>query len=152
MEKNVTEKIELKDYGKDPFAVHLAEAAKQNTRYRTTLWTGDHFQVTLMSIPAGGGDIGMEIHHGNDQFLYLVDGKGKVEMGKDKNKITVSREVSAGDAVVVPDETWHNVTNIGDKPMKVYSIYSPVKHAKDTDENTKADAIKQEGPLEGTNE
>lgn len=152
MEKNVTEKIELKDYGKDPFAVHLAEAAKQNTRYRTTLWTGDHFQVTLMSIPAGGGDIGMEIHHGNDQFLYLVDGKGKVEMGKDKNKITVSREVSAGDAVVVPDETWHNVTNIGDKPMKVYSIYSPVKHAKDTDEDTKADAIKQEGPLEGTNE
>lgn len=152
MEKNVTEKIELKDYGKDPFAIHLAEAAKQNTRYRTTLWTGDHFQVTLMSIPAGGGDIGMEIHHGNDQFLYLVDGKGKVEMGKDKNKITVSREVSAGDAVVVPDETWHNVTNIGDKPMKVYSIYSPVKHAKDTDEDTKADAIKQEGPLEGTNE
>ncbi|WP_010630558.1 cupin domain-containing protein [Sporolactobacillus vineae] len=152
MTENVTEKIELKDYGSDPFAVHLADAAKQNTRYRTTLWTGDHFQVTLMSIPAGGGDIGMEIHHGNDQFLYLVDGKGKVEMGKDKNKITVSREVTGGDAVIVPDETWHNVTNIGDKPMKVYSIYSPVKHAKNTDEETKADAIKQEGPLEGTNE
>ncbi|MFX3618885.1 MAG: cupin domain-containing protein [Sporolactobacillus sp.] len=150
MAKTTEEKIELKDYGKDPFAISLAKAAMQNSRYRTTLWTGDYFQLTLMSIPAGGGDIGMEIHHGNDQFLYLIDGVGKVEMGKEKDKITLSREVHPQDAVIVPAETWHNVTNIGDKPMQVFSLYAPVKHAKNTDEETKADAIKQEGPLEGT--
>jgi hypothetical protein len=36
--------------------------------------------------------------------------------------------------------------------MKVFSIYSPVKHTKGTDEKTKDDAIQQEGPLEGTGE
>lgn len=144
--------LELKDYGAAPFAPDLKAAALANTNYRTTLWTGDYFQITLMCIPAGGGDIGMEIHHGNDQFIYLVDGVGHVQMGKDKDNLTVDQDVHPGEAVVVPDNTWHNVTNIGDKPMKVFSIYSPVKHDKGIVETTKDDAIKQEGPLEGTGE
>lgn len=145
-------KIELKDYGAAPFAIDLKEAAMQNDNYRTTLWTGDHFQVTLMAIPPHGGDIGMEIHHGNDQFIYLVDGVGHVQMGKDKNKLTIDRKVYPGEAVIVPDNTWHNVINAGDKVMKCYSIYSPVKHEHGVTETTKEDAIKQEGQLEGTGE
>ena len=149
----MTEKhLELKDYGPQPFAPDLKAAALANDNYRTTLWTGDHFQVTLMAIPAGGGDIGMEIHHGNDQFIYLVDGVGHVQMGKDKNKLTIDREIHPGEAVIIPDNTWHNVINAGSKTMKVFSIYSSVKHAKGTDEKTKDDAIQQEGPLEGTGE
>lgn len=140
----------VKDYGNDPLVVDLMKVTQDNSNYRSTLWTGDYFQLTLMEIPAGGGDIGMEIHHGNDQFLFLVDGVGKVQMGKVKGELTVDRKVTAGDAVIVPAETWHNITNIGDQPMKVYSIYSPVKHAKGIEEATKAEAIKKEGPLEGT--
>lgn len=60
--------FDLKDYGPDPCALDLKQAALENEKYRETLWTGDHFQVTLMCIPAGGGDIGLEIHHDNDQF------------------------------------------------------------------------------------
>lgn len=146
----MAEKFVVKDYGNDPFVVNLMKVAQENSNYRSTIWTGDYFQLTLMEIPAGGGDIGMEIHHDNDQFLFLVDGKGKVQMGKVKDQLTVDREVNAGDAVIVPAETWHNITNIGDKPMKVYSIYSPVKHEKGIEETTKEDAIRQEGPLEGT--
>lgn len=102
----------------------------ENENYRTTLWTGDHFQITLMAIPAGGGDIGMEIHHGNDQLIYLVAGIGHVKMGKDKDHLTVDQEIHPGEAVVVPDNTWHNVINAGKQTMKVFSIYSPVKHKK----------------------
>ena len=72
MEGNV---MELKDYGKEPLAFNIEEATLQNKDYRTTLWTGDHFQITLMSIPAGGGDIGMEIHPHVDQFLRLEAGR-----------------------------------------------------------------------------
>lgn len=103
----------------------------ENENYRTTLWTGDHFQITLMAIPAGGGDIGMEIHHGNDQLIYLVAGIGHVKMGKDKDHLTVDQEIHPGEAVVVPDNTWHNVINAGKQTMKVFSIYSPVKHQKE---------------------
>ncbi|MBP6359586.1 MAG: cupin domain-containing protein [Enterococcus sp.] len=141
MEGNV---MELKDYGKEPLAFNIEEATLQNKDYRTTLWTGDHFQITLMSIPAGGGDIGMEIHPHVDQFLRLEAGRGKVEMGKDKDVITVSQIVEADDAIIIPANTWHNVTNIGDEPMKLYSIYSPANHPFDTHEETKEAAMELE--------
>lgn len=133
--------MELKDYGKEPLAFNIEKATLQNNDYRTTLWTGEHFQITLMSIPAGGGDIGMEIHSHVDQFLRLEAGRGKVEMGKEKDVITVSQIVEADDAIIIPANTWHNVTNIGDEPMKLYSIYSPANHPFDTHEQTKEEAM-----------
>lgn len=137
--------MELRDYGKEPIVFNIEEATMQNENYRTTIWTGDHFQVTLMSIPSGGGDIGMEIHPHVDQFLRLESGTGKVEMGTDKNKLTVSQTVKANDVVIVPANTWHNITNIGEVPMKLYSIYSPANHPFDTEEDTKEEAIEKEG-------
>lgn len=41
------------DYGLKPFVVNIDQAAKQNNTFRTALWTGKHFQVTLMSINVG---------------------------------------------------------------------------------------------------
>lgn len=137
--------MELKDYGKEPIAFNVEEVTLQNENYRTTLWTGEHFQLTLMSIPAGGGDIGMEVHPHVDQFLRLEAGMGRVEMGPAEDQITFSQVVKADDAIIIPANTWHNVTNIGEEPMKLYSIYSPANHPFDTEEETKQDAIDQEG-------
>lgn len=136
---------ELRDYGKDPIVFNIEEATMQNENYRTTLWTGDYFQVKLMSVPSGGGDIGMEIHPHVDQFLKLELGTGKVEMGTNKNKLTVSQIVKANETVIVPANTWHNITNIGDIPMKLYSIYSSANHPFDTEEDTKEEVIEKEG-------
>ena len=137
--------MELKDYGKEPIAFNMEEVTLQNENYRTTLWTGEHFQLTLMSIPAGGGDIGMEVHPHVDQFLRLEAGMGRVEMGPAEDQITFSQVVKADDAIIIPANTWHNVTNIGNEPMKLYSIYSPANHPFDTEEETKQDATDQEG-------
>lgn len=49
--------FDLKDYEPDPCALDLKQAALENEKYREALWTGDHFQVTLMCIPAGYSDI-----------------------------------------------------------------------------------------------
>ncbi|QIL46531.1 cupin domain-containing protein [Vagococcus coleopterorum] len=136
--------MELKDYGKDPIVFNIEEATLENQRYRTTMWTGDHFQVTLMSIPAGGGDIGMEKHDHVDQFLRMEGGFGRVEMGKELNNITVKQDVKDGDCIIIPAGTWHNVTNIGDEPMKVYSIYGPKNHPFNAQADTKEEAEEQE--------
>lgn len=139
-----TEKrILLKDYGAEPFAVNINEAAKQNDTYRTALWTGPHLQVTLMSIKVGE-DIGLEIHHGTDQFLRVEQGKGIVRMGKSKDNLNYVREVSDDFAIMVPAETWHNVTNTGNIPLKLYSIYAPPNHPFGTVHMTKEDAIAAE--------
>ena len=45
-----------------------------------------------------------------------------------------------GDAVVVPAGTYHNVINVSDEPLKLYTIYSPPNHPDGTVHKTKAEA------------
>lgn len=125
------------DYGPEPFAADLKQAVCRNTNFRTALWTGSHLQLTLMYIPAGG-EIGLEMHADTDQFLRLEAGKGLVKMGSCKEKLILQKCISAGDAVIVPAGTWHNIINTGSCPLKIYSIYAPPKHPHGTIHQTKA--------------
>ncbi|MDQ0415198.1 cupin domain-containing protein [Mesobacillus stamsii] len=133
-------RIPLADYGPNPYVVNINEATKQNNTYRTALWTGPHLQVTLMSIPVGG-DIGLEMHPNVDQFLRIEQGQGIVQMGKSKKNLTFQSPVSDDFAIMVPARTWHNVTNTGNTPLKLYSIYAPPNHPFGTVHRTKADAM-----------
>ena len=132
--------ISLTDYGSEPFVVNINEAAKQNNTYRTALWTGTHLQVTLMSINVGE-DIGLEIHPNVDQFLRIEQGQGIVQMGKSKDNLNFKRNVYDDFAIMIPAGTWHNLTNTGNIPLKLYSIYAPPNHPFGTVHVTKADAI-----------
>lgn len=111
----------------------------ENETFRTVLWTGDHSQLTVMSIPAGE-DIGKEVHPDHDQFLRIEQGSGRVEMGPSENEVELTQDVGADWAIVVPAGVWHNVVNTGDGELKVYSIYSPAEHPPGTVHATKADA------------
>lgn len=136
--------IRLKDYGREPFVININKAAKQNRTFRTALWTGEHLQVTLMSIKVGE-DIGLEVHPHVDQFLRIEEGHGVVKMGDEKDNLYYQRHVSDDDAIMVPAGTWHNVINTGDKLLKLYSIYAPPNHPFGTVHRTKTDAIREEG-------
>jgi mannose-6-phosphate isomerase-like protein (cupin superfamily) len=46
-----------------------------------------------------------------------------------------------GYAIMIPAGKWHNVTNIGNVPLKVYVIYAPPEHPFGTVHETKADAM-----------
>lgn len=137
------ESIVLKDYGPKPLVINLKDAARQNDTYRTTLWTGKNSQITLMSINVGE-DIGLEIHPNVDQFIYIEQGEGFAQMGPSKNNLNYERNVYENFAVVVPAGTWHNVTNTGNIPLKLYSIYAPPNHPFGTVHVTKADAMASE--------
>ena len=39
------------DFGPAPFVVNVNQAARENENFRRALWTGNHLQMTLMSIP-----------------------------------------------------------------------------------------------------
>ncbi|WP_313805027.1 cupin domain-containing protein [Cytobacillus sp.] len=138
------ERIHLKDYGPEPFVVNINKASKQNRSYRTAIWTGKHLQVTLMSLKVGE-DIGLEIHPTVDQFLRIEQGQGIVQMGNRKDNLYFRRKVYDDDAIMIPAGTWHNVTNTGNVPLKLYSIYAPPQHPVGTVHKTKADALAAEG-------
>ncbi|MBO9130411.1 cupin domain-containing protein [Bacillus sp. 165] len=136
-------KMQLKDYGPEPFVIDINEATKQNNTYRTALWTGNHLQVTLMSLNVGE-DIGLEIHPNVDQFLRIEQGQGIVQMGQSKDNLNFERKVYDDFAIMIPAGTWHNVTNTGNIPLKLYSIYAPLQHPHGTVHVTKADAMAAE--------
>lgn len=127
------------DYGQQPLVVNIEEVTKQNNTFRTALWTGEHMQLTLVSLNPGE-DIGLEIHPNVDQFLRIEEGSGIVKMGAQRNYLDFQRNVSAEYAIIVPAGTWHNVINTGRTPLKLYSIYAPPQHPFGTVHVTKADA------------
>ncbi|CAN7404562.1 cupin domain-containing protein [Rossellomorea sp. LjRoot5] len=132
-----------KDYGPYPYSVNIDEVTVNNDTFRTALWTGEHLQVTLMSINPGE-DIGLEIHPNTDQFLRLEQGEGIVRMGDRQDNLTYEKEVKQDFAIMIPAGTWHNVINTGNTPIKLYSIYAPPHHPRGTVHTTKADAIAAE--------
>ncbi|MFD3257809.1 cupin domain-containing protein [Paenibacillus lentus] len=129
----------IKDYGPNPFVVNIEQVTEQNNTYRTALWTGNHLQLTVMSINVGD-DIGLEVHPATDQFIRIEEGQGVVEMGNSKDKLDFVKEVYEDYAIIVPAGKWHNLTNTGNKPLKIYVIYAPPEHPHGTVHKTKKDA------------
>ncbi len=119
--------INFTDYGPEFLSLDIEEYTEENTNFRTTLWTGEQMQLTLMSIPVGG-DIGEEIHTDIEQFIRIEEGKGEVFIGETQETMKSVTKVGGDDIVIIPKGVWHNIKNIGDKPMKLYSIYAPVEH------------------------
>lgn len=130
---------DYKDHGKEAYVVNIEDYTKDNENFRTTIWTGKKLQVTLMTIQPND-DIGLEIHEGIDQFLRIEEGQGLCQMGDSKDNLSFEKEVSDDDAIFVPADTWHNVTNTGDKPLKLYTIYAGPDHLPGTIHPTHEDA------------
>ncbi|KAA1036941.1 cupin domain-containing protein [Macrococcus equipercicus] len=127
------------DQGKKPFAENIEGMTLDNENFRTTIWTGEKLQVTLMTIQPGD-DIGLEVHEGIDQFLRIEQGEGLCQMGPSEDNLNFEKEVKADDAIIVPADTWHNVTNKGTEPLKIYSIYAGPDHEPGTVHKTHEDA------------
>ncbi len=132
-------KVTPTDEGANPFVTNIESDTLGNGNYRTTRWTGTNLQMTLMSIEPGH-DIGLEVHEDGDQFLRVEAGTARVQMGPTREDLSFDREVGDDWAILVPAGTWHNVTNIGDEPLKVYAIYGPPEHEHGTVHATKAEA------------
>jgi mannose-6-phosphate isomerase-like protein (cupin superfamily) len=135
--------IEMKDYGPEPFKVNIEEITLKNNNFRTVLWTGEHMQLTLMSINPGE-DIGLEIHPELDQFLRIEEGQGIVKMGDNEDNLDYQEDVFDDFAFIIPAGKWHNLINTGTRALKLYSIYAPPQHPKGTIHKTKEDAMASE--------
>jgi mannose-6-phosphate isomerase-like protein (cupin superfamily) len=114
-------------HDKKPYVVDIEKLTTDNATFRTAEWTGEFLQMTAMSIVVGG-EVGFEIHKDTDQFLRIEAGKARVVMGKHKDNLDFEQEAKDDDAIFVPSGYWHNIHNIGDEPLKLYSIYAPPHH------------------------
>ena len=130
---------QCQDRGPAPLVVNMQRAVEGNSNFRTTLWTGKQLQLTLMCIPVGC-DIGVELHKDTDQFLRIESGCGLVMMGCNERNLKEQHRVDCNCGIVIPAGTWHNIVNVGEAPLKLYSLYAPPEHPFGTIHKTKKDA------------
>lgn len=117
--------------------VDIVAAARSNDAFRRVVDTGEHEQVVVMTIPAGG-EIGEEVHSDTDQVLIFVEGHAEAQLGGK------SSEVGPNDLVFVRAGVKHNFLNRGDAPLRLITIYAPPHHEPGTVHQTKAEADAEE--------
>jgi mannose-6-phosphate isomerase-like protein (cupin superfamily) len=127
----------------DGFIDHIEEATVDNSSFRRILYTGNHLQLVLMSL-APGEDIGEEVHNDGDQFFRIEEGHGVVAIDGRESEIT------DGDGILVPAGTRHNLKNLGEKPLKLYTLYGPPHHRDGYAAATKAEAEAAHEDFDGT--
>ncbi len=118
---------------KKGYIVNIEKETLQNTDYRRVLYTGAHLQMVVMNL-APGDEIGSEVHDGIDQFIRVESGSAKVVLNGSEEHL-----LEDDFAVIIPAGVEHNVINVGDGALKIYSIYTPPEHKAGTVHATKAD-------------
>ena len=114
------------------YIADIETLTEQNTDSRHVLYTGKHLQLVLMALNPGES-IGVETHATHDQFFRIEQGNGVASIDG------VVHNVKNGDCVIVPAGAVHNVTNTGDKALRVYTIYGPPEHRDGVIQKTKAE-------------
>lgn len=115
------------------FHDNIEKLTTSNSDFRRVLYTGKNIQLVLMTLQPGE-EIGAEIHTDRDQFFRFEEGSGQVDI--DHN----CYNVGDGTGIIVPAGSRHNVRNIGDAPLKLYTLYAPPEHKDGIVQSTKADA------------
>ncbi|MFN2239740.1 MAG: cupin domain-containing protein [Thermoanaerobaculia bacterium] len=104
------------------YVTDIEKATVENDNFEKVLFTSRHHQLVVMSL-APGEDIGSEVHDDLDQFTRIEQGDGIVEMDGER------MEIHDDFAFIVPAGTRHNVINTsGERPLKLYSVYSSPDH------------------------
>lgn len=118
-----------------PHYVNIENATMENTDYRRIIYTvPNSFQLVLMSIPAGG-NIHMEKHSKTTQFIRVEKGLGLAEI--DGRYYALGEGVS----ITIPPNTYHYIENVGKKPLKLYTIYTPPEHPPNLVEHINVDEV-----------
>lgn len=125
------------------FAGNIEDITEENENFRKVIYTGKFSQLVVMSLKPGE-EIGAEVHETHDQFFRFEKGKAKVTI--DGNEYQVEDDF----AVIVPAGANHNVINVGDDEVKLYTIYSPAEHREGVVHATKEEATADDEHFDGT--
>jgi len=125
------------------FIVNIEKESENNDFFRKVIFTAKYSQLVLMSLKPNE-EIGEEVHDNLDQFFRFEQGEGKVVIEGEEFP------VADGFATVIPAGTKHNIINTSsEKPLKLYTIYSPANHQDATIHQTKEEAEASEEHFDG---
>ena len=111
----------------EPIFGNMEEQTINNKHFRNVIYTSrdKEMQLVLMSLKPNE-EIGMEVHPNVDQFFRVESGHAKAVVN---NK---EIDLPNNSFLVVPKGTQHNIINIGQDELKLYTIYTPANHPPNT--------------------
>lgn len=115
------------------YVADIEAATSENRDFRRVLYTGRYLQLVLMSLRPGE-QIGEEVHEDRDQFFRVEEGEAEILIDGRTSRL------AADFAAIVPAGARHNVTNTGDGPLRLYTLYGPPEHRHGTVHRTHAEA------------
>ena len=121
---------------------NIEKTTLENENFRTVLYTAHHSQLVVMSLNPRE-EIGEEVHT-LDQFIRIEEGEGLALLDG------VEHVLHDDYAVLIPAGARHNVINTSsEKPMKLYTLYSPPEHQDGVVRKTREEATAKEEHFDG---
>lgn len=117
------------------YITNIEKTTLENTEYRRVLYTAKNCQLVLMCLQPGD-EIGKEVHK-LDQFIRIEQGRARIMLDG------VEHILENDFAVVIPAGIEHNIINIGEDQLKLYTLYAPPEHIDGIVEKTKEDEVEE---------
>lgn len=111
------------------YRTNIEKKTIKNKNYRKVLYTTKQLQLVIMNL-LPFEEIGKEKHKKTTQFIRVEKGNGTAIVG---NKRCYLKD---GISIIIPAKKYHNII-AGRKGLKLYTIYSPPEHPKNTVEKRK---------------
>lgn len=77
-----------------------------------------HFSMGYVTLEPQGGQVPWH-NQEQEEVYFVLEGEGEMCLGEER------RTLSAGQAAYIPSGQFHQLTNIGDKPLKFLYCYGP---------------------------
>ncbi len=133
----------IADLAKIEGRTYPARRRTQNLAGGASPISTDKFCMGYVTLEPNGGQVPWHDHE-QDEVYFIIDGTGEMCIGEERQTL------STGQAVFIPPNKFHQLTNIGDTPLTFIYCYGPagdVAHWKQELAGTLPRAGKEAPPL-----
>jgi quercetin dioxygenase-like cupin family protein len=126
-----------------PGRVYPARRRTQNVVGGASPIQATNFSLGYVTLEPNGGQVPWH-NQEQEEIYFVLDGTGEMCLGEER------RTLSAGEAVSIPSGVFHQLTNIGDEPLRMIYCYGPagdVAHWRQELEGTLPRAGEEAPPL-----
>lgn len=123
---------------------NIEQETQDNNAFRRVLWTAPEgrMQLAVMCVTPEDGEIDREVHPANTQLLRIEEGYGNAMLGPtDKERL---EPLFPGAILIIPAGVMHRIVNDTERPLRLYSVYSPAHHPPGTVHQRRVDALRAE--------
>ena len=110
--------MNVADLGKIPGRRYPARRRTQNLVGGTSPIQAKNFSIGFVTLDPNGGQVPWH-NQGQEEIYFVLEGTGEICLGSERGTL------SAGQAVYIPEEMFHQLTNTGSTPLKMIYTYGP---------------------------